>query len=158
MSQPLGLGGSRERNSGPVQEEHALLTAEPCLPPQVLPVLLHPCHRIFLDLFLLPPHLVCTPNRVDTDMLLLLFFCGIWKSLYNEDRNLLRIREKERRNQEAHQEKEVFAEKTPLFGEPYKVFTVGGREKGWPIPALNSVMKLFSATEFNQGAATEKIT
>ncbi|XP_037065128.1 AF4/FMR2 family member 1 isoform X1 [Peromyscus leucopus] len=41
-------------------------------------------------------------------------------SLYNEDRNLLRIREKERRNQEAHQEKEVFAEKTPLFGEPYK--------------------------------------
>lgn len=41
-------------------------------------------------------------------------------SLYNEDRNLLRIREKERRNQEAHQEKEVFTEKTPLFGEPYK--------------------------------------
>ncbi|XP_012579631.1 PREDICTED: AF4/FMR2 family member 1 isoform X1 [Condylura cristata] len=41
-------------------------------------------------------------------------------SLYNEDRNLLRIREKERRNQEAHQEKEAFAEKTPLFGEPYK--------------------------------------
>ncbi|KAL1791221.1 AF4/FMR2 family member 1 isoform X2 [Sigmodon hispidus] len=28
--------------------------------------------------------------------------------------------EKERRNQEAHQENEVFAEKTPLFGEPYK--------------------------------------
>ncbi|XP_058151832.1 AF4/FMR2 family member 1 isoform X2 [Dasypus novemcinctus] len=41
-------------------------------------------------------------------------------SLYNEDRNLLRIREKERRNQEAHQEKEAFPEKTPLFGEPYK--------------------------------------
>ncbi|KAM9237851.1 AF4/FMR2 family member 1 isoform 2-T2 [Dugong dugon] len=41
-------------------------------------------------------------------------------SLYNEDRNLLRIRDKERRNQEAHQEKEAFPEKIPLFGEPYK--------------------------------------
>ncbi|XP_011230671.1 AF4/FMR2 family member 1 isoform X3 [Ailuropoda melanoleuca] len=41
-------------------------------------------------------------------------------SLYNEDRNLLRIREKERRNQEAHQEKEAYPEKIPLFGEPYK--------------------------------------
>uniref|UniRef100_A0A8C9JPL8 ALF transcription elongation factor 1 n=1 Tax=Panthera tigris altaica TaxID=74533 RepID=A0A8C9JPL8_PANTA len=41
-------------------------------------------------------------------------------TLYNEDRNLLRIREKERRNQEAHQEKEAFPEKIPLFGEPYK--------------------------------------
>ncbi|EPY77193.1 hypothetical protein CB1_001299008 [Camelus ferus] len=41
-------------------------------------------------------------------------------SLYNEDRNLLRIKEKERRNQEAHQEKETFSEKVPLFGEPYK--------------------------------------
>ncbi|XP_029400794.1 AF4/FMR2 family member 1 isoform X2 [Mus pahari] len=40
--------------------------------------------------------------------------------LYNEDRNLLRIREKERRNQEAHQEKEAFPEKAPLFPEPYK--------------------------------------
>uniref|UniRef100_A0A452VNL7 AF4/FMR2 family member 1 n=1 Tax=Ursus maritimus TaxID=29073 RepID=A0A452VNL7_URSMA len=40
--------------------------------------------------------------------------------LYNEDRNLLRIREKERRNQEAHQEKEAYPEKIPLFGEPYK--------------------------------------
>uniref|UniRef100_A0A2K5JHE6 AF4/FMR2 C-terminal homology domain-containing protein n=1 Tax=Colobus angolensis palliatus TaxID=336983 RepID=A0A2K5JHE6_COLAP len=37
-----------------------------------------------------------------------------------DDRNLLRIREKERRNQEAHQEKEAFPEKIPLFGEPYK--------------------------------------
>ncbi|XP_054993907.1 AF4/FMR2 family member 1 isoform X2 [Sorex araneus] len=45
-------------------------------------------------------------------------------SLYNEDRNLLRIREKERRSQEAHPEKEAFAEKIPLFGEPYK------KEKG----------------------------
>ncbi|KAM6261541.1 AF4/FMR2 family member 1 isoform 1-T1 [Porphyrio hochstetteri] len=41
-------------------------------------------------------------------------------SLYNEDRNLLRIREKERRNQEALQEKDRFPEKTPLFAEPYK--------------------------------------
>ncbi|NXI53882.1 AFF1 protein, partial [Chloroceryle aenea] len=41
-------------------------------------------------------------------------------SLYNEDRNLLRIREKERRNQEALQEKDKFSDKTPLFAEPYK--------------------------------------
>ncbi|XP_023369111.1 AF4/FMR2 family member 1 [Otolemur garnettii] len=41
-------------------------------------------------------------------------------SLYNDERNLLRIREKERRNQEAHPEKEAFPEKIPLFGEPYK--------------------------------------
>ncbi|KAM6362636.1 AF4/FMR2 family member 1 isoform 2-T2 [Alca torda] len=41
-------------------------------------------------------------------------------SLYNEDRNLLRIREKERRNQEALQDKDKFPEKTPLFAEPYK--------------------------------------
>ncbi|KAH0519531.1 AF4/FMR2 family member 1 [Microtus ochrogaster] len=38
----------------------------------------------------------------------------------SENSNLLRIREKERGNQEAHPEKEVFAEKMPLFGEPYK--------------------------------------
>ncbi|XP_036618687.1 AF4/FMR2 family member 1 isoform X2 [Trichosurus vulpecula] len=41
-------------------------------------------------------------------------------SLYNEDRNLLRIREKERRNQEVHQEKKSFPVNAPLFGEPYK--------------------------------------
>ncbi|XP_074131023.1 AF4/FMR2 family member 1 isoform X1 [Sminthopsis crassicaudata] len=41
-------------------------------------------------------------------------------SLYNEDRNLLRIREKERRNQEVHQEKKAFPVNAPLFGEPYK--------------------------------------
>ncbi|XP_041533492.1 LOW QUALITY PROTEIN: AF4/FMR2 family member 1-like [Microtus oregoni] len=33
---------------------------------------------------------------------------------------ILRTREKERGNQEAHPEKEVFVEKMPLFGEPYK--------------------------------------
>ncbi|NXN26522.1 AFF1 protein, partial [Nycticryphes semicollaris] len=41
-------------------------------------------------------------------------------SLYNEDRNLMRIRERERRNQEALQAKDNFLEKTPLFAEPYK--------------------------------------
>ncbi|NXI34236.1 AFF1 protein, partial [Galbula dea] len=41
-------------------------------------------------------------------------------SLYNEDRNLLRIRERERRNQEALQDKDKLPEKTPLFPEPYK--------------------------------------
>uniref|UniRef100_A0A6I8QEJ9 AF4/FMR2 family member 1 n=1 Tax=Xenopus tropicalis TaxID=8364 RepID=A0A6I8QEJ9_XENTR len=41
-------------------------------------------------------------------------------SLYNEERNLLRIRERERRNQEAHQERETFSNCAPLFPEPYK--------------------------------------
>ncbi|XP_053920753.1 AF4/FMR2 family member 1 isoform X2 [Cuculus canorus] len=40
--------------------------------------------------------------------------------LYNEDRNLLRIRERERRNQEALQDKDKVPNKTPLFAEPYK--------------------------------------
>uniref|UniRef100_A0A8C8SAV1 AF4/FMR2 family member 1 n=1 Tax=Pelusios castaneus TaxID=367368 RepID=A0A8C8SAV1_9SAUR len=42
-------------------------------------------------------------------------------SLYTEDRNLLRIRERERRNQEALQERETFPENAPLFAEPYKI-------------------------------------
>uniref|UniRef100_A0A8D2Q325 AF4/FMR2 family member 1 n=1 Tax=Varanus komodoensis TaxID=61221 RepID=A0A8D2Q325_VARKO len=41
--------------------------------------------------------------------------------LYNEERNLLRIQAKERRNQEAHQERETFTADIPLFGEPYKI-------------------------------------
>ncbi|XP_054028496.1 AF4/FMR2 family member 1 [Dryobates pubescens] len=41
-------------------------------------------------------------------------------SLYKEDRNLLRMRERERRNQEALQDREKFPRKTPLFAEPYK--------------------------------------
>ncbi|XP_074679965.1 AF4/FMR2 family member 1 isoform X2 [Strix aluco] len=48
------------------------------------------------------------------------FAMAAQSSLYNEDRNLLRIRERERRNQEALQEKDRFPEKTPLFAEPYK--------------------------------------
>ncbi|XP_024236807.1 AF4/FMR2 family member 1 isoform X1 [Oncorhynchus tshawytscha] len=42
------------------------------------------------------------------------------RSSHNEERNLLRIREWERRNQEAFQEKEFYQENVPLFGEPYK--------------------------------------
>ncbi|XP_069711461.1 AF4/FMR2 family member 1 isoform X2 [Phaenicophaeus curvirostris] len=45
---------------------------------------------------------------------------GSNNSLYNEDRNLLRIRERERRNQEALQDKDKVPNKTPLFAEPYK--------------------------------------
>ncbi|XP_061439066.1 AF4/FMR2 family member 1 isoform X2 [Rhineura floridana] len=53
--------------------------------------------------------------------------CSCWSkqdlvhSLYNEERNLLRIQAKERRNQEAHQERETFPANIPLFGEPYKI-------------------------------------
>ncbi|KAJ8261391.1 hypothetical protein COCON_G00171140 [Conger conger] len=42
------------------------------------------------------------------------------RSSHHEDRNLQRLRERERRNQEAHQEKEFYLKITPLFGEPYK--------------------------------------
>ncbi|XP_050183330.1 AF4/FMR2 family member 1 [Myiozetetes cayanensis] len=41
-------------------------------------------------------------------------------SLCNEDRNLLRIRERERRSQEVLEKKDQFSKKTPLFAEPYK--------------------------------------
>ncbi|NXC26613.1 AFF1 protein, partial [Campylorhamphus procurvoides] len=41
-------------------------------------------------------------------------------SLCNEDRNLLRIRERERRSQEVLENKDQFSEKIPLFAEPYK--------------------------------------
>ncbi|KAL8206746.1 UNVERIFIED_CONTAM: hypothetical protein K2H54_022437 [Gekko kuhli] len=48
-------------------------------------------------------------------------FSHIHLDLYNEERNLRRIQEKERRNQEAHQERESFPVNVPLFGEPYKI-------------------------------------
>ncbi|XP_040182632.1 AF4/FMR2 family member 1 isoform X3 [Rana temporaria] len=41
-------------------------------------------------------------------------------SLYNEERNLLRIRERERRNREILQERHPFSDHAPLFPEPYK--------------------------------------
>ncbi|NWS99488.1 AFF1 protein, partial [Mionectes macconnelli] len=41
-------------------------------------------------------------------------------SLCNEDRNLLRIRERERRSQEVLEKKDQFSKTTPLFAEPYK--------------------------------------
>ncbi|KAM3873953.1 AF4/FMR2 family member 1-like [Diretmus argenteus] len=41
-------------------------------------------------------------------------------SLYNEERNLLRIRAWEQRNQETSQDKELNPENVPLFGEPFK--------------------------------------
>ncbi|XP_053559351.1 AF4/FMR2 family member 1 isoform X2 [Bombina bombina] len=51
------------------------------------------------------------------------FAMAAQSSLYNEDRNLLRIRERERRNQEALQERETFHDHVPLFAEPYKTFS-----------------------------------
>nr|XP_046231057.1 AF4/FMR2 family member 1 [Scatophagus argus] len=41
-------------------------------------------------------------------------------SAYNEERNLLRLRAWEQRNQETSQAKELHSENVPLFGEPYK--------------------------------------
>lgn len=42
-------------------------------------------------------------------------------SVYNEERNRLRLRAWEQRNQETSQAKELNPETVPLFGEPYKV-------------------------------------
>lgn len=44
-------------------------------------------------------------------------------SIYNEERNRLRLQAWEQRNQEASQAKELNPENVPLFGEPYKVKT-----------------------------------
>ncbi|XP_072228463.1 AF4/FMR2 family member 1 isoform X2 [Leuresthes tenuis] len=41
-------------------------------------------------------------------------------SVYNEERNLLRLRAREQRNQETSQSQELNPENVPLFGEPYK--------------------------------------
>lgn len=43
-----------------------------------------------------------------------------------EDRNALRIKERERRNQEIQQGEEAFPPNSPLFAEPYKVVSVCG--------------------------------
>lgn len=41
-----------------------------------------------------------------------------------EERNVLRMKERERRNQEIQQGEETFASTSPLFAEPYKVVSV----------------------------------
>ena len=96
------------------------------------------CHS-FLSCPCLPHKRACAA-KLGYWWTLFVFFCGVWSSLYNEDRNLLRIREKERRNQEAHQDKEAFSEKIPLFGEPYKVFLEYG--KVWFISMFDFVLKV----------------
>ncbi|XP_075462163.1 AF4/FMR2 family member 1 isoform X1 [Ascaphus truei] len=48
------------------------------------------------------------------------FAMAAQSSLYNEERNLLRIRERERRNQEALQERESSHDHAHLFAEPFK--------------------------------------
>lgn len=45
----------------------------------------------------------------------------MFSSAHNEERNLLRLRAWEQRNQETSQAKEPNHETVPLFGEPYKV-------------------------------------
>lgn len=62
-------------------------------------------------------------------------------SVYDEERNRLRLRAWEQRNQETSQAKELGAENVPLFGQPYKVcafrclyFAVSD-----PISTLNSI-------------------
>lgn len=49
---------------------------------------------------------------------LLVVFCS---NMNREDRNVLRMKERERRNQEIQQGEEAFPPNSPLFAEPYKV-------------------------------------
>lgn len=49
------------------------------------------------------------------------FFCS---NMNREDRNVLRMKERERRNQEIQQGEEAFPPNSPLFAEPYKVVSL----------------------------------
>lgn len=42
-------------------------------------------------------------------------------NMNREDRNVLRMKERERRNQEIQQGEDAFPPSSPLFAEPYKV-------------------------------------
>lgn len=46
---------------------------------------------------------------------------SVVSNMNREDRNVLRLKEKERRNQEIQQGGEAFSANSPLFPEPYKV-------------------------------------
>lgn len=53
--------------------------------------------------------------------LLTLFSVYVISNMNREDRNVLRMKERERRNQEIQQGGEAFPANSPLFPEPYKV-------------------------------------
>lgn len=53
----------------------------------------------------------------------------MFHSVHNEERNLLRLRAWEQRNQETSQAKELNPENVPLFGEPFKVKTHSGHSR-----------------------------
>lgn len=52
-----------------------------------------------------------------------------------EERNVLRMKERERRNQEIQQGEEAFPSTSPLFAEPYKVVSVlhGNNISAFPV-------------------------
>uniref|UniRef100_A0A5F8HGL0 ALF transcription elongation factor 4 n=2 Tax=Monodelphis domestica TaxID=13616 RepID=A0A5F8HGL0_MONDO len=49
------------------------------------------------------------------------YYVFVHSNMNREDRNVLRMKERERRNQEIHQGEEAFPPNSPLFAEPYKV-------------------------------------
>lgn len=51
-------------------------------------------------------------------------FFFIRSNMNREDRNVLRMKERERRNQEIQQGEEAFPANSPLFAEPYKVVSL----------------------------------
>ena len=77
---------------------------------------------------------------------------------------MLRIREKERRNQEALQEKDKFPENTPLFAEPYKVMVaecvVEGEEEsglGWKQRAVASAYAIADLSMIHANTASSHL-
>lgn len=67
----------------------------------------------------------CRPSFLESCFLLLfstLSDCvSVVSNMNREDRNVLRMKERERRNQEIQQGGEAFPATSPLFPEPYKV-------------------------------------
>lgn len=62
------------------------------------------------------------PSVIRTDLL-------ARSNMNREDRNVLRMKERERRNQEIQQGDEAFPPNSPLFAEPYKVVSSCTSEK-----------------------------
>lgn len=60
-----------------------------------------------------------------------------------EDRNVLRMKERERRNQEIQQGEDAFPPSSPLFAEPYKVVSCPSGECFFPISMTFLLLKYF---------------
>lgn len=77
---------------------------------------------------------------------LLLCLCAI-SNMNREDRNVLRMKERERRNQEIQQGGgEAFPANSPLFPEPYKVVSLFTSRSPWACDQLVSLEEFATVT------------